>query len=159
MSHERREQDMAVGKWNVDASFLHPVKVYDRDGTEGTVFIREMAEKDVRARSAQMISFDRSDGGDIGNAEINIDKLRQYEMEASIVDWDFEYEVEVDGEVQVRRLEVNPLTIANMPQSISDRVHDEIGKLNELPQDRFDKLANGDTELVQHPTTNDSDEK
>jgi hypothetical protein len=151
---------MAVGKWTVDDSFLHPVKVRDRTGIEGTVFIRELAEKDVRARSAQMIQFDQS-GGDMGSAHIRIERLRQYEMESSIVDWDFEYETgekDENGEPVVRKLEVNKLNIANLPQAIADRVHDEIGKLNELPQDRFETdPITGEEINVTHPTTPNSD--
>lgn len=142
---------MAVGKWLVDASFLHPVKVYDKDGTEGTVWLRELSENDVRKRSAGMIQFDGT-GGDMGEARIQIEKLRQYEMEASIADWDFEI---AEGE----KLPVTAENIGRLPQSIADRVHDEIGKLNELPQDRFEKLANGEEKQVEHPTTDNSGER
>jgi len=115
-----------MGGWQVTQE-KHWIEVTNRDGESGWVALRELSERDVRAKNAKMIQFNRKTG-DAGSARVRLEAIRAYEMEQSIVDWDF---TDADG----NKLPINRMTINLLPQAVANKIHDEIMNLNELPTD------------------------
>jgi len=142
---------MAKGKWQVDPTFTHDFEVEDRQGNKGSVSIRELSETDVRAKNAKMIKFAKGRGRNSGDTKISLEEVRAYEMEQSIVRWDFE---DSNGNI----LEINAFTIGRLPQAIADQIYQQITEFNGLPEDRYEEEEDEETgevreSVVEHPTT------
>jgi len=120
-----------MGGWQVVPQEKHWIQVKNRDGEVGNIALRELTERDVRAKNAKMIQFNRK-SGDPSSARVRLEAIRAYEMEQSIVDWDL---TDADG----NKLEINRMTINLLPQAIANQIHDEIMKLNDLPTEDEDE--------------------
>jgi hypothetical protein len=129
------------------------IEVKDREGNVGGVWIRQTSEAEVRERTSKLLGnqnlgaslMGNRMGNDLAN-QIKIDgsyftEMRRDLMENHIVRWDFTDE---NGD----EVPVNPETIAQLDQFVSNQIYEAIQGVSELPEDERDE--NGEVK-EEHP--------
>jgi len=148
------------------------VRDIDMDGKEYVekfwVDLEEMSEVDLRRR----MKFLTEPGSDEdsrrgrssrGRSDFHPERMRQYNMEKSVVDWNLVYPRTIYDRPSKTRSEhpkaqqprpVSREEMANLPASVSEQINDEIDDLNappeELPEVR-DENGNVEQEAVESP--------
>lgn len=125
---------------------LHAREVKLRDGDSLNVYLQEMSEAQVRARSNQIMDASGNKGN--ANRSFRLDKQRLYDFIVSIKDWDFVYE---DG----TKLEINEKSFNKLAGYIGNQINDHITELNGLPEDTPEERNQAGevvNEAVENPT-------
>lgn len=146
------------------------VNVSDGEGWSGKVWIVELSEDDLRMRQKFLMEKGSSENSRRGRAQRNRsedfhpERMRQFNFEKSIIDWDFVYPNKTfnresrqweDHPQAGQKVQVNRETIKNIRGRVAEQIEQAIDDLNgapeELPEVR-DEEGNVVEEAVESPT-------